>query len=82
MTETEQDTSRGIKWFMLLAFSIIALVALLTDVGMVSSEPLFVQWSVSAVSISLALSALAVIAGALLKTKFVGTAIEGGLVRR
>jgi hypothetical protein len=80
MQETDKDNCRGTKWFSLLTFSIIALVSLLTDVGTVSSEPGFVKWSVSAISINLALSALAVIAGVVMKTKFFGTLIEGGLV--
>jgi hypothetical protein len=58
----------------------VALAALLWNVDTVSDETSVNQWCVSAVSISVALSALAVLATALVKDKFVGTALDGGLV--
>jgi hypothetical protein len=75
------ELAPGTSWLFLLAYSVIALAALLWQVDTVSDETSVNQWCVSAVSISVALSALAVLATALMKDKFVGTAIDGGLVR-
>jgi hypothetical protein len=79
----KQDRINGATWLHLLAYSIVALCALLwvPEVGKVSDESSSVQWTVAALSTSVAFSALAAIAELFMKHKFAGTAIEGGLVR-
>jgi hypothetical protein len=77
----KQERIYGVSWLHLLAYSIVALCALLQVVDKVSDTSSEIQWSVSALSISVAFSGLAVIASLLMKEKFIGTAIEGGLVR-
>jgi hypothetical protein len=71
----------GASWLSLLAYSVIALVALLWEVDKVSDETGQNKWTVASMSISVAFSGLAVIASFLMKSKFSGTHIEGGLVR-
>jgi len=75
------EDNRYAKWFMVAAFSTIALVSLTGtyDDEKIGDQPKEVKWAVSAISISLTFSALAVFANFLLKEKFVGTVIEGGL---
>ena len=75
--------SRFSRWFAVVAFSSVALTALITDLpGNLSDEGKTVKWSASAISISLAMSALAWFAHMLIKDKFVGTHLEGGMVSR
>jgi hypothetical protein len=81
MAGTRQEGCPGATWFTLLAYSIVALAALLWEVDKVSDESSVNKWCVSAISISVAFSGLAVIASTFMKSKFTGTAMEGGLVR-
>jgi hypothetical protein len=74
-----QEGCPGATWFTLLAYSIVALAALLWEVDKVTDESSVNKWCVSAISISVAFSGLAVIASTFMKKKFVGTAMEGGL---
>jgi hypothetical protein len=81
MAGTRQEGCPGATWFTLLAYSIVALAALLWEVDKVSDETSVNKWCVSAISISVAFSGLAVIASTFMRSKFTGTAMEGGLVR-
>jgi hypothetical protein len=81
MARTQQEGCPGATWFTLLAYSVVALAALLWEVDKVSDETSVNKWCVSAISISVAFSGLAVIASTFMKSKFTGTATEGGLVR-
>lgn len=86
MSDTSTCNSRGPQWFALFAFSIVALTALLTEVGVPISDQFTeyaqaTKWSEAAISMSLAFSGLAVLAHMVRKDKFVGTVMEGGLVR-
>ena len=72
---------RHAHWFGVAAFSTIALVSMTSlFVDSIKDEPKATKWAVSAVSIALSFSSLAVFANLLLKDKFVDTSIEGGLV--
>lgn len=78
-----QDKMRLVQWFAAAAFSTIALVALTSNLeGQLRDETSEVRWAVAAVSITVTCAALAVLASLLLQgASFVGTALEGGLVR-
>jgi hypothetical protein len=79
----EEPCSRQPHWFAVAAFSIIALVSMTSNfTGDISNQTKEVKWSVSAVSIALTFSSLALIATMVLKDKFVGTTMETGMVRR
>lgn len=71
-------TSRHIEWFTLTAASVIALVALTSSTGKLKDQAKETKWAASVMSISVALSGLAVFAH-MAKDKFVGTPVEGGL---
>ena len=72
---------RQSHWFSVAAFSTIALVAITSTFDVdISDQTKQIKWAVSAVSISLTFSALAVFANILVKDKFVDTPVEGGLV--
>jgi Mg2+/citrate symporter len=82
MTNVDQHNKMRLgQWFAVAAFSTIALVAMTSNFDKIKDQKKEVKWAVSAVSIALTFSALAVFAHVLLKAKFVGTAMEGGLVR-
>jgi hypothetical protein len=80
MSEMQDNvkTSRHIEWFTLTAASVIALVALTSSTGKLKDQAKEVKWAASVISISVALSGLAVLAH-MAKDKFVGTPVEGGL---
>jgi hypothetical protein len=87
MSSTEQvehvKITRQTQWFGVAAFTIIALVAMTNNFNdNISDETKEVKWAVSAVSIALTFSSVAVIANLFLKDKFVGTIMETGMVRR
>jgi len=79
--------NRSSHWFAVAAFSTIALVSITTEFGDVGFEGDITdqkretKWAVSAISVALSLSGLAVFANLLLKDKFVDTPMEGGMVR-
>ena len=78
----EASKSRMSHWFAVAAFSTIALVSITSNmVGDISDQIKEVKWAVSAVSIALSFSVLALLATVVLKDKFVGTTIETGMVR-
>jgi hypothetical protein len=81
MTDRDKKTRQS-QWFAVAAFSTVALVALCSNFeGKIKDEDMRVKWAVSAISLALIFSALAVFAHILLKEKFANTAMEGGLVR-
>jgi len=77
--------NRSSHWFAVAAFSTIALVSITTEFGDVGFEGDITdqkretKWAVSAISVALGLSGLAVFANLLLKDKFVDTPMEGGM---
>ena len=85
MTDTNENppaTSRHTQWLLTAVFSVIALVAVVTEYDAVKDQERQVKWVVGGVSTALALSSLGVIANWLLRKKFTGTVIEGSLVSR
>jgi hypothetical protein len=76
---TSTTTSRHAHWTMMAGFATIALIALLKDFDKVKDQEKQVKWAVSGLSISLAMGGLAVFANMLLRDKFVGTHLEGGM---
>lgn len=76
---TEEKPSRGNQWFLTFLTSVIALVAI-TSTWKVVGGPTYLKWAASGLAVVLGLSGLAVLAHAVVKSKFVGTPIEGGLV--
>ena len=80
-------TNRNTHWWMVAAFSTIALVAITSEFGdeggkegNITDQTKETKWAVSAISIALALSGLTVLALLRLKDKFVDTPVEGGMV--
>lgn len=76
-------TDRNTHWFSVAAFSTIALVSIIDEFPSgenIKDQEKETKWAVSAVSVALIFSALAVFANLLLKEKFVGTLMEGALV--
>jgi hypothetical protein len=74
------EHNRNSLWFTSCAFAIIALVAITSEKGDITDQIKEVKWAVSAISVNIGLSGLAVLAIVALKNKFVGTIMEGGLV--
>lgn len=74
--------SRHTHWFSSGAFATIALVGLLKDIGDVDDQNKSTKWAVSGISIALSMAGLAIIANMLIRDKFVGTHLEGGMVSR
>jgi len=73
---------RNAHWMMVAAFSTIALVSITSsfvDDEKLKDQEKETKWAVSAISVALVFSAIAVFANFLLKEKFVGTIMEGGL---
>jgi hypothetical protein len=81
MTDTDPPpASRFVAWFALAAFNTIALVALNSELeNDLKHETSENKWCISSMIITLTLSILGVFAH-VLKGKFVGTPMEGGLV--
>ena len=85
MTDTDTETppppaSRFVIWFALAAFNVIALVALNSQLDFdLKDESTEHKWCISSMIITLTLATLGVV-GHLLRKKFIGTPIEGGLV--
>lgn len=79
--EESKLVSRHKEWFSLAVCCTIALVGLTTQVDKVKDTNQHTKWSVSALSIAVALAAIAVFAH-LLKEKFIATHVEGGMVRK
>ncbi len=89
MTDTDTDTdtdatappaTRFVSWFALAAFNVIALVALNSQLDFdLKDESKEHKWCISSMIITLTLAVLGVV-GHLLRKKFIGTPIEGGLV--
>ena len=78
---SSEESNRFSSWFATTAFSVIALVAMTIDwEGDVGDQMKEVKWSFSAILVSLCLSGLALLAH-VARDKFVGTPVEGGLVR-
>lgn len=79
--DKELHQTRNVQWFALAAFSNVALASMTSNFANdLSDETKEVKWVVSGVSVALALSTLSFIAHFVLKEKFVGTIMEGGLV--
>jgi uncharacterized membrane protein len=77
----KNKSGRHTNWLMTAAFSTIALVAMLkTYDGKLTDQERASKWVVSSMSITLIFSAVGVFSSMLMKEKFVGTMIEGGLV--
>jgi hypothetical protein len=74
------EHNRNSMWFTSCTFAIIALVAITSEKGDITDQDKAVKWAVSAISVNIALSGLAVLAILALKNKFIGTMMEGGLV--
>jgi hypothetical protein len=72
-------TNRISLWFSSGAFATIALVALLKDIGDVGDQKKEIKWGVSGISVALSLAGLAIFANMLLREKFVGAQVEGGM---
>jgi hypothetical protein len=85
MTDTDTDAtpapaSRFVPWFALASFNVIALVALNSQLNFdLKDESKQHKWCISSMIITLFFSILG-IAGHMLRKKFIGTPIEGGLV--
>jgi hypothetical protein len=85
MTDTDTDTpptpaSRFVPWFALASFNVIALVALNSQLNFdLKDESQEHKWCISSMIITLFFSVLGVLAH-MLRKKFIGTPIEGGLV--
>jgi hypothetical protein len=77
----ENRVRRG-QWCALTAFSIVALVAMTSRFDSdIQSEAMETQWVASAISVVLATAALTAMAHFALREVFVGSFVEGGLVR-
>ena len=77
------SSSRITHWFSVAAFSTIALVSIINNFPEgqdITDQEDYTKWVVSAMSIGLTFSALGVFANFLLKEKFEGQLLEGGLV--
>ena len=81
------DANRGgrtTQWFAIMAFSVIALAALVTnfedgtDIGDQTGE---VKWVVSAISIAMSFATISVLAHVFIPDKFPNTNLETGMVR-
>ena len=75
---------RQTQWFAIMAFSIIALAALVTNFENdtnVSDQSSEVKWVVSAISIALSFSTISVLAHLFISEKFMNTSLETGMVR-
>jgi hypothetical protein len=85
MTDTDPEAtpppaSRFVTWFALAAFNVIALVALNSQLDFdLKDESTEHKWCISSMIITLTFAVLGVL-GHLLRKKFIGTSIEGGLV--
>jgi uncharacterized membrane protein len=81
MSETNTPpASRFVTWFSLAVFNTIALVGLNSELEQdLSDEPKEIKWCISAMIVVLCLSLLGVLAH-MLRGKFIGTTMEGGLV--
>lgn len=81
--DMSMQVGRHVHWSLTAIFSTVALCALVTEwTGKVSDQERDTKWAVSAISINLALSWVSVMANMFLSSNFVGTMMEGGLVRR
>jgi len=78
--QPQEQECRSTKWFATMTFYVIALTSFVTHIDQVAGSPTYILWATSALSISMALAVLAVMANTVVGSKFVGTAIEGGLV--
>lgn len=82
-TETKQQDSqqRQTQWFAVMAFSAVALAAMVTNFNTdsIKDETREVKWAVSAISIALSMSTLSVVANQLLRDRFMNTNIETGM---
>ena len=79
--DDQEKKTRLSQWFAVAAFSTIALVSMTSNfLNKIKDEDRPSKWAVSAVSLTLTFSALAMFANILLKEKFVNTPMEGGLV--
>ena len=77
-------SSRHTYWFSVAAFSTIVLVSFVNYFPSgedITDQPDHTKWALSAVSIALSFSAIAVFSNLLLKERFEGKIMEGGLVR-
>ena len=75
--------SRNSHWFSVAAFTTIALVSIVNNFPEgedIKDQEDYTKWVVSAMSIALTFSTLGVFANLLLKDKFEGQILEGGLV--
>jgi hypothetical protein len=84
MSDNDMKNTQGrhASWLMTAACSTIALVAMIKEYdGKLKDQDRDLKWVVSALSIVITFSALGVFASVILKENFVGTMIEGGLVR-
>lgn len=80
--DTNPTAGRHTEWLMTTVFSIIALVALVQHYeGDLQDQEKFVKWAVSGMSLALSFSAIANVGNLVLREKFIGTVIEGVLVR-
>lgn len=75
-------TSRHVHWVTMAASATIALIALLKDFDKLKDQEKQVKWAASGLSIALTMAGIAVFANMLLRDKFVGTLLEGGMVRK
>jgi apolipoprotein N-acyltransferase len=79
--DMSKQTGRHVHWWMIAVFSTVALVALVTEYeGDLKDQGREVKWSVSAISIVLSFSWLAVMANTFVSSTFASTMIEGGVV--
>jgi hypothetical protein len=84
-TTTTTHCFRHGLWFAQVAFSVMALCAVtsrfMDDVDIQDQEK-HVKWTVSALSVVLSLSSLSTIAHVVSQDVFVGSVMEGGMVRK
>jgi hypothetical protein len=84
-TTMMQRSNRDVHWTMAAVGTTVALVALVSEYksngAMLSEQSKDYKWATAAISISFALSWCAVFANIFTRTLFVGTVLEGLMVR-
>lgn len=74
------NTNRHVHWFNSGAFATIALAAICQEFGDIRDQTKEIKWIFAGVLIALTFSGLAIFGNMILRDKFVGTVLEGGMV--